>query len=105
MPRSHAPIPNPDPRLTRLLWQWFTLGALAVAVFPAARGYGVWLGWLPFWALIAPLTALAVLHRQVLTAAWRGVLVPAPRRRRSASAQARRPGFGPLLRKKPQRAA
>ena len=98
---------SPDPRLNRTLWQWLVLGVLALAMFPAARGYGLWLGWLPFWALIAPLAALSVLHRRVLMAAWRTVLVRAPRRRRqrSVNAQARRAGFGSLSPRQPQRAA
>jgi hypothetical protein len=98
---------SPDARLNRVLWQWLVLGALAVALFPDARGYGLWLGWLPFWALIAPLAALAVLHRRVLMAAWRTVLVRAPRRRRQrgVNQQAQRSGFGTASRRQAQRAA
>jgi hypothetical protein len=108
MPRIPVqPASSPDPRLSRTLWQWLTLGVLAMVVFPDARGYGLWLGWLPFWALIAPLSALLVLHRRFLTAAWRTILVRAPRRRRSRSAgsQARRAGFGPVSRRQSPRAA
>jgi len=85
-----------DPRVNRTLWQWLALGVLSLLLFPAARGFDLWLGWLPFWAVIAPLSALLVLHRHVLMTAWRGVLVPAPRRRRQrgSDAQARRAGFG-----------
>ena len=96
----------PDPRLNRVLWQWLVLGTLALAIFPAARGYGFWLGWLPYWALIAPLAALSVLHRRVLMAAWRTVLVRAPRRRRQrGGSQARRAGFRPMSRRQSQHAA
>lgn len=109
MLRTHrsSAATNPDPRVNRTLWQWLVLGALLLAVFPDARGYSAWLGWLPFWALIAPSTALLALHRQVLMAAWRSVLVRAPRRRRQrgVSAQARRAGFGLVSRRQSQRAA
>jgi len=107
MPQQCPQFLVPDPRLNRLLWQWLTLGALLVALFPDARGYGMWLGWLPFWALIAPLSALSVLHRRVLMAAWRTVLVRVPRRRRqrSANPQARRAGFGSMSHRQSQHAA
>jgi membrane protein implicated in regulation of membrane protease activity len=105
--RTQSFASNPDPRLSRTLWQWLTLGVLAMALFPGARGFGLWLGWGPFWALIAPLLALSVLHRQVLKAAWRMLLVRAPRRRRqrNVSTQARRAGFGPVARRQSQHAA
>ena len=109
MPRSKDPSVSaqPDPRLSRFLWQWLTVGVLCVLLFPAARGDGLWLGWLPFWVLIAPLLSLLVSHRRALAAAWRGVLVPAPRRRpiRNAGPQARRLGLGSHSRRQPQRAA
>jgi hypothetical protein len=109
MPRipSSASAATPDPRLSRTLWQWLVLGALLLALFPDARGYGEWLGWRPFWAVIAPSVALVVLHRQVLAAAWRSFLVRAPRRRRprGTQAQMRRSGFGSTPRRQPLRAA
>jgi len=108
MPRKSNPsVTSPDPRLNRALWQWLTLGMLAVALLPAARGSTLWLGWLPFWAVLAPLAALAVLHRQVLMTAWRTVLVRAPRRRRQrgANRQARRAGFRSSARQPSQYAA
>jgi len=104
---AQSAISPPDPRLNRTLWQWLALGALALILFPDARGYDFWLGWLPFWALLAPLAGLCVLHRHVLMAAWRTVLVRAPRRRRQrgASTQARRAGFGSVSRRQSQHAA
>jgi hypothetical protein len=98
---------SPESHLNRALWQWLLLGVLAVALFPAARSDALWLGWMPFWAVIAPLSALAVLHRQVLMTAWRTVLDRAPRRRRqrNASVQARRAGFGPAVRGRTRHAA
>jgi hypothetical protein len=31
---------------------------LALILFPDIRGYDAWMGWLPFWAVIAPMAAL-----------------------------------------------
>ncbi len=88
------PKPNvatPDPRLARTLWQWLALGFIAMLVVPAARGPVYLLGNMPFWLLIAPALALVTLYRHALVAAWRAVLVRAPRRRRrSGTGQARR---------------
>ena len=76
-----------DPRIANTLWQWFVLGAVAVAALPSARGDAVLFGWLPFWLLVVPAVALMTLYRHVLAAAWRARLVRAtPRRRRGASA-------------------
>lgn len=82
------------PHLARLLWQWLALGLLVLAAFPEARGLSAWLGSGLFWWLVAPLAALASFHRNALTAAWRGFLVPASGRRRlrGAREQARRTG-------------
>ena len=85
-----------DPRLARTLWQWLVLGALAVALVPAARGDSTLLGWLPFWLVVVPATALLTLHRHALVAAWRTRLVRATprRRRRSAAVRTARPARG-----------
>jgi hypothetical protein len=98
---------NPDPRLNRILSQWLTVGALSLVLFPAARGDGLWLGWLPFWAVIAPLVSLLVLHRGVLASAWRAMAVSAPHRQRlpRTGLRTRRAGFGGLPRRKAQKAA
>lgn len=82
---------TPDPRLARTLWQWLALGFIAMLLVPAARGPVYLLGNMPFWLLIAPGLALLILYRHALVAAWRAVLVRAPRRRRrSGDGQARR---------------
>ena len=85
-----------DPRLARTLWQWLGLGALCVLLLPAARGDAHLVGWLPFWLVLAPASALAVLYRTALTAAWRARLVLATprRRRRTGSVQAQHVRFG-----------
>ncbi len=85
MPRlsTFASRPEPEfPVLTRLVWQALALGAMAVAVLPAARGDMVLLGSLPFWLLAAPAAALLALHRRFLATAWRAHLVRATPRRR-----------------------
>ena len=90
MPRT-PDAHTPDPRLARTLWQWLALGLVAMLLVPAARGPVYLLGHLPFWLLLAPGLALLVLYRHALAAAWRAVLVRAPRRRRrSGAGQARR---------------
>ena len=91
MPHATPQAHTPDPRLARTLWQWLALGFTAMLLVPAARGPVYLLGNLPFWLLIAPGLALAILYRHALVAAWRAVLVRAPRRRRRfGSGQARR---------------
>jgi hypothetical protein len=64
---------GPDPRLSRSLWQALCLGALALAVLPSLRAGGLPIG-SGAWLLVAPLVALAALHRNALRAAWRGGL-------------------------------
>ncbi len=67
----------------RLLWQWLAVGLLLTLLFPAARGSSVVLGPLAFWLLGAPLISLIVFYRHALAAAWLGVLVSTPGRRRA----------------------
>lgn len=81
MRRDPRPDTLPPPVLSRLLWQWLALGAMALLLLPATRGDGAW----PFWLLVAPATGLAVLHRGVFAAAWRAHLVRATPRRRGFS--------------------
>ena len=69
--------------LARLLWQWLAVGLLLTLLFPAARGSSALLGPLAFWLLGVPLTSLLVFHRHALAAAWLGVLVSTPGRRRA----------------------
>jgi len=80
-----APLSTTElyPTLARALWQWLALGVLLVLLFPAIRGQGAWIGSGILWLVAAPLSSLLVFHRHAIAAAWRGVLVPAPRRRDS----------------------
>jgi hypothetical protein len=85
--------PAVDPRLARTLWQWLALGAIALVAWPAARGQTQWLGWGPYWAVVAPAIALAVAYRHRLFD--RSVEDAAPatthrRRARAVRAQAQR---------------
>ena len=89
----HASPSAIDPRLTRTLWQWLALGALALLAWPAARGHTEWLGWAPYWAVVAPAIGLVVAYRERLFS--RTVAVDAPatahrRRVRAARGQAQR---------------
>jgi hypothetical protein len=69
---STAPV---DPRLARTLWQWLALGMLAVIAWPAARGQTAWLGWAPYWAVVAPAIALAVAYRHRWLAKAEGAVI------------------------------
>ena len=88
--------PTVDPRLARTLWQWFALGAIALAVWPELRGQTGALGWGPYWLVVAPLVALAVAYRHTLFT--EAATTPAEtatshrRRARAARGQAQRAG-------------
>ena len=49
--------PAVDARLNAALRQIFLIGLAAVLAIPAARGYSVWLGWMPFYLLALPHSA------------------------------------------------
>jgi len=75
----------------RLLRRWLALGVLAVLLLPAARGHSQWIGWLPYWLLVAPMLSLVLLHR-LRIAAFRRRLLRRPRRAATRSRrQASRP--------------
>lgn len=79
-----------DPRLERALRRLVLFGLLAVLLLPEARGSNAWLGWLPLWLLVMPLSAWWALHRFALPR-WPLAAVAGTRRRRT-HAQARRRG-------------
>ena len=77
------------------------LGAVLVALVPAARSHHEWLGWLPLWLLAMPLLACWVAHglplprRSVVPGSTPGSSRYAVSLRRSETVQARRRrGFG-----------
>lgn len=51
----------------RILQTWLALGSLALLCFPQLRGSSTWIGWLPFWLVVAPLADLLILR-------WRSLL-------------------------------
>jgi hypothetical protein len=72
------------------LWTWFACGVIALMLFPELRGRAQFVGWLPFWLVIAPLIDLAIMRREWLAATSRVFLVRARRRRRAVPRQAQR---------------
>ena len=67
--------------LLRAVRSWLGLGLLALAVFPAARGYNTWIGWLPYWLTVAPLAILAIAEHTRLAGAFSALLASGRRRR------------------------
>jgi len=90
--QSHAIDLRDRAVLLRAVRAWLGLGLLALALLPAARGYNAWIGWLPFWLAIAPLSMLGVAEHARLASAFSALL--ASRRRRRL--HARRPQARPL---------
>ncbi len=88
---SHRPAESrPDPRVLRCVRQAALAGMALLLVWPAARGYSEWIGWLPLWLLGMPLSAWWALYRFRLPAAWRNRR-GAVRRRGPQATRARRP--------------
>lgn len=67
--------------LTPWLQRWLLVGALGSLLSPALRGYNTYVGWLPFWLLLAPLLLLVLVHRDRLAVASTVFLVRSRRRR------------------------
>jgi hypothetical protein len=59
----------------RIAWTWFMVGLVAWSAMPALRGYSPQIGWLSYWLVGAPLLVLVTIHRQVLAAWARSILV------------------------------
>jgi hypothetical protein len=78
--------------LLRGLRSWLGLGLLALALVPASRGFNPWIGWLPFWLVLAPLSMLAVVEHVRLADAFDALLATGRRRR----LRARRPQARPI---------
>jgi hypothetical protein len=51
----------------RIAQVWLLLGSVALLCVPSLRQANEWLGWLPFWLVVAPLTNLLILR-------WRSLL-------------------------------
>jgi hypothetical protein len=83
------PLPRIDtlvfPHWPRLLHVWLAAGVLTCALLPAPQWHNAYVGWLPFWGVLAPVSILLLLHRQWMAAALTAFLARGPRRRRSAT--------------------
>lgn len=89
-PSKRAPSSqSPDPRVLRAVRQVALAGLALVLVWPAARGYSAWLGWLPLWLLGMPMAAWWALYRFRLPSPARLLRTVASARRQRAP-QARR---------------
>jgi len=75
--------------LDTLLRHAVAIGAVVVALLPAARGFSPTFGWMPLWLVAMPLCAWWALHRFRLPARDTDEAAPL-RARRRAGAQARR---------------
>lgn len=89
-PRS---LPHrPDPRVLRPVRQIALAGLALVMVWPAARGYSPWLGWLPLWLVGMPGMAWWALHGFPLPRLRREAVRTANRRPRAPQARRWRRG-------------
>ncbi|HBK56071.1 MAG TPA: hypothetical protein DDZ76_07285 [Xanthomonadales bacterium] len=88
--------------LLQALKFWLAIGATLVAFVPAARSDHEWIGWLPFWLVLAPASSLAVAYRQPLIDLSKRILTRAGTRQaaRTASPPPRR---RPQARRSPTR--
>lgn len=75
--------------LETLLRHAVAIGAVLVALLPAARGFSPTFGWMPLWLVVMPLCAWWALHRFRLPSRESEAVAPV-RTRRRAGAQARR---------------
>ncbi|MGQ0799193.1 MAG: hypothetical protein ACT4NL_03645 [Pseudomarimonas sp.] len=60
----HLPLPasiTAHSPLRPLLVHWLTAGIALVVLLPAARSHSLWIGWLPYWLVAAPLLCLAII--------------------------------------------
>lgn len=93
---------RPDPRVLRCVRQIALAGLALAVVWPAARGYSQWIGWLPLWLIGMPMAAWWSLYRFRLPASfYRASRVRSTRR----GAQARRVRGKPSVRARRSQAA
>lgn len=81
--------------LLQALKFWLAIGATLITFVPAARTDHEWIGWLPFWLVLAPASSLAVAYRQPLTDLAKRILTGAGARQAARNA-------GPSPRHRPQ---
>lgn len=93
MPRpTFAPLAQShvDSRLRPWLRCWLAIGLILTVCVPASRDHSLWIGWLPYWLVFAPLLCLVVLNRRSLLLIARERISKSSRRRSTARPQARR---------------
>ncbi|WP_206860264.1 hypothetical protein [Lysobacter changpingensis] len=76
--------------LDAILRHAVAIGAVVVALLPAARGFSPTFGWMPLWLVAMPLCAWWALHRFRLPAREAAAEAAPLRARRRSGAQARR---------------
>ena len=52
-------LPRDVAAFDALLLHWLVLGVLILLLLPLAHWHNPWIGWLPFWLVLAPGLALA----------------------------------------------
>jgi hypothetical protein len=93
--RSASRVLLPASLLEQSLLGAVALGLVAMLSFPAMRGTGETLGWLPFWLPALPLTAWATARLLRLRDAAELAARPSARLHRLASARPRADAGGP----------
>lgn len=81
---------------------WLAIGATLVTFVPAARTDHEWIGWLPFWLVLAPASSLAVAYRHPLIDLAKRILAGAAARQ-SARTAGSPPHRRPQARRNPAR--
>ena len=64
---------------------WFAFGLVALPI-PGALQHNHWIGWLPYWLVLAPALSLLLLHRHRIAAALPAFLARGRRRRKPRQA-------------------
>jgi len=86
--------PDSHSGLDVLMRHAVAIGAVVVALLPAARGFSPTFGWMPLWLVAMPLCAWWALHRFRLPGRESEETTPVRTRRRSgAQARRRRPSM------------
>ncbi len=93
---SGRPVSAHGPRIAiGIARVWLALGSVALLCLPGLRGDSTWIGWLPFWLVVAPLADLLILRWRSLVG-WSCAIFATlrrhrPRLRRAASRRVQKP--------------
>lgn len=71
--------------LLRVLRLWIIVGVLCLIATPITAWHNHYIGWLPWWLLVAPMFSLALARRQPIAAALSAFLVYGRRRRKPST--------------------